>query len=212
MGKDMIEGHSLSHTYPSEPKRPVLRDFSISIQAGECIALTGPSGSGKSTLARIIAGFIRPTSGTVKVDGVDRTGQPSRDIFVIHQETDLFPWQRAKRQIQFAAREGTPDRSEQLLKLVKLESFGHFFPSQLSGGMKKRLAIARALAGQPKLLILDEALGHLDPPLRQELIADLKNIWETTGVALIFITHDVDHFQAFAPREVRLTSLQTPRQ
>lgn len=208
----MIEAAGLTYHYPSAPDRPVVRDVSWQIKAGECWVLTGPSGSGKSTLARLLAGFLRPQAGSVRVEGADRTAQPSRDVLVIHQDSDLFPWQRARRQIQFAQRSGAPDRSAELLKLVKLEGFADYYPAQLSGGMKKRLALARALAAQPKLLILDEAFSSLDRPLRAELIGDLRRIWETTRISLLFITHDDPDFAGFQPRELRLTSPLTSLQ
>ena len=201
----MIQFKNISHNYELNSESLVLKNVSFSIEEGECVGLTGPSGSGKSTLAYIAAGHISPESGRIIVDGKDRTGRQSREVFLIHQESDLFPWQRVRRQISFAMGQKDEKRVASLIDLVKLSGFEGYFPNQLSGGMKKRLAIARALAVNPKLLILDEAFSSLDSNLKMDLYSDLKRIWEMTGTTILLITHDYRDLENLANREIKLT-------
>jgi ABC-type nitrate/sulfonate/bicarbonate transport system ATPase subunit len=201
----MIQFKNISHNYGLNSEALVLKNVSFSIEDGECVGLTGPSGSGKSTLAYIAAGHIPPASGRIIVDGKDRTGRQSREVFLIHQESDLFPWQKVKRQISFAMGRKDEKRVASLINLVKLSGFEGYFPNQLSGGMKKRLAIARALAVNPKLLILDEAFSSLDSNLKMDLYSDLKRIWEITGTTILLITHDYKDLENLANREIKLT-------
>jgi len=156
-------------------------------------------------LAYIAAGHIPPASGRIIVDGKDRTGRQSREVFLIHQESDLFPWQKVRRQISFAMGQKDEKRVASLIDLVRLSGFEGYFPNQLSGGMKKRLAIARALAVNPKLLILDEAFSSLDSNLKMDLYSDLKRIWEITGTTILLITHDYKDLENLANREIKLT-------
>lgn len=201
----MIQFKNISHNYELNSEFLVLKNVSFSIEDGECVGLTGPSGSGKSTLAYIAAGHISPVSGRIIVDGKDRTGRQGREVFLIHQESDLFPWQRVRRQISFAMGQKDEKRVASLIDLVKLSGFEGYFPNQLSGGMKKRLAIARALAVNPKLLILDEAFSSLDSNLKMDLYSDLKRIWEITGTTILLITHDYKDLENLANREIKLT-------
>jgi sulfonate transport system ATP-binding protein len=204
----MIEIKGVSHRY-SEKNNFVIRDFSLGIKKGSCMGIVGPSGCGKSTLAKIIAGHIKPTGGRVLVGGADLTGKPSRSVFLIHQETDLFPWQKVEKQIGFALKEKNPVKIDELLSLVKLKGFEKYYPNQLSGGMKKRLAIARALAVNPKLVILDEAFGSLDMSLKKSLYDDLKEIWEVTGTTILLITHDSGDLENLAQTIISLDGISS---
>lgn len=206
----MIVFERISHSYGDGGSAPALQDVSFRVSKGECVGLTGPSGCGKSTLAHIGAGFIRPTSGRVLVDGEDLTGRPGRSLFLIHQETDLFPWQRVRTQVSFAMQDKDPRRAARLIALVKLNGFEDYYPNQLSGGMKKRLALARALAVNPKLLILDESFSSLDSNLKTELYDDLRTVWQETNTTILLITHDSQDLHGLAHREIRLTSSKPP--
>lgn len=187
----------------------ILKDFSLSIQKGELVVMTGSSGSGKSTLAQIIAGHLRPDRGTISVDNMNVTGTPNRKIFLIHQENDLFPWVKTLEQITLGFKtdeKNKVEKARQLLKLVRLDFCENLFPNQLSGGMKKRLAIARALAVNPELLILDESFNSLDSELRLQLTSDLKSIWKETQTTLLIMTHDIQDVQFFGERQIHLSS------
>jgi len=207
----VIQFRHISHHYASDGSLKVLDDISFDIHKGESIGLTGPSGCGKSTLAHIGAGFIQPTTGQVLVNGLDRSHQPSRDVFLIHQETDLFPWQRVRKQITFAMQKPVPEKVTELIALVKLTGFEDYYPNQLSGGMKKRLALARALAVDPKLLILDESFASLDSNLKSELYQDLRQVWQKTNTTILLITHDSRDLENLAHREIRLSSIKPTR-
>ncbi|MBU0673313.1 MAG: ATP-binding cassette domain-containing protein [Proteobacteria bacterium] len=207
----MIRFEEISHHYPGQEHELLLDTISLTIERGECVGLTGPSGCGKSTLAHIGAGHIRPTGGRVLIEGRDLTAQPSRKVFLIHQEHDLFPWQRVEKQIQFAMTTPDAGRIKELLRLVRLTGYETFFPNQLSGGMKKRLALARALAVNPDLLILDESFSSLDSQLKTELHEDLRRIWRETGTTILMITHDSRELANLAHREIRLTAERPTR-
>jgi len=188
-----------------------MAEVSLTIGQGECVGLTGPSGCGKSTLAQIGAGFLKPNRGRVLVEGEDVTGRPSRKVALIHQESDLFPWLRVEKQIQFAQKNPDRRRVRELLELVQLRGFERHFPYQLSGGMKKRLALARGLAMDPRLIILDESFSSLDTALKVELFGDLRRIWEQTKMTILLITHDPQDLENLVHREVRLTSTRPTR-
>ncbi|MBU0485626.1 MAG: ATP-binding cassette domain-containing protein [Proteobacteria bacterium] len=202
----MIEFQHISHHYPGKPENLILDDISLTISKGECVGLTGPSGCGKSTLAKIGAGHVRPAAGKVLVNGRDLTCRPNREVFMIHQEPDLFPWQKVAKQVAFAMSKPDNRRVEQLLALVKLRGFENFYPGQLSGGMKKRLALARALAVDPELLILDESFSSLDATLKNELYEDLRRVWQSTGTTILLITHQSADLANLAHREIRLSA------
>ena len=203
----MIQFQNISHRYHDKAGgNLVLEGISFAVTKGECVGLTGPSGSGKSTLAHIGAGHIKPDSGKILVDGDDFTGIPNRKVFLIHQESDLFPWQKVRKQISFAMDKPSTQKVAELIELVKLTGSEEFYPNQLSGGMKKRLALARSLAVNPKLLILDESFSSLDSNLKLELYEDLRQIWQKTNTTILLITHDSRDLENLAHREIRLSS------
>lgn len=206
----MIVFESIGHKYVRDINF-VVKDISFSIKKGECVGLTGRSGCGKSTVGSIAAGYIKPTEGRIIVNGKNLTGSPSRDVFLIHQEIDLFPWQRVEKQILFALKQKDSRRVKELVELVKLQGFERYYPKELSGGMKKRLAIARALAINPKLLILDESFSSLDSNLKEGLYKDLKRIWEITKTTILLITHDSKDLENLAQKEVKLTGNKPTR-
>ena len=158
---------------------------------------SGPSGCGKTTLLRIIDGLVRPTSGEIRIDGAE-VHKPTMDRAMVFQEFNLLPWRTAIKNIEFAlelhdvpSRERTA-RAEDALRRVGLEKFAKFYPHQLSGGMKQRIGLARALSTNPKYLLMDEPFGALDPLVRELLQIDLLRLLEEQARTIVFVTHSVD--------------------
>ena len=196
----MIAVRNVSHNFDVERYRdvPALSNVSLTIEDGKFVSLLGPSGCGKTTLLRIIDGLIRPTSGQVTIDGtpVVRTRTSSRTM--VFQEFNLLPWRNARKNIEFALelhgvprRERRP-RAEAALRRVGLERFASYYPHQLSGGMKQRVGLARALSTNPQLLLMDEPFGALDPLVRELLQLDLLKVLEEQALSIVFVTHSVD--------------------
>jgi putrescine transport system ATP-binding protein len=197
--------------------REVVKDFdgfkavnnvSVDIAKGEIFALLGSSGCGKSTLLRMLAGFETPTSGQIILDGKDLAGLPpyERHINMMFQSYALFPHMTVWDNIAFGLRrEGLPkdqvaSRVEAMLKLVQLGKFAQRKPHQLSGGQQQRVALARSLAKQPQMLLLDEPLGALDKKLREQTQIELVNIIESVGVTCVMVTHDQEEAMTMASR------------
>ncbi len=174
-----------------------LKDINLAVHRREFMCVLGQSGCGKSTLIRILAGLETPTSGQVLVDGKPVTG-PGRDRGMVFQSYTLFPWLTVKQNVMFgprmAGKRGAENEGEarQWLALVGLEKFENSYPHELSGGMKQRAAIARALANGPRILLMDEPFGALDPQTRQQMQAYLLQIWKNVDITIFFITHDLD--------------------
>jgi NitT/TauT family transport system ATP-binding protein len=174
-----------------------LRDIALRIAHGEFLVLVGPSGCGKSTLLDLLAGLTQPTSGRILIDGTPITG-PGSDRGIVFQQYALLPWRTAQENVEFGLELGKlgkrerADRAREHLDLVGLRGFEHAYPHQLSGGMKQRVAIARSLATDPQLLIMDEPFGALDALTRESLQAQLVQIWERTGKTIVFVTHSID--------------------
>jgi len=187
-------------------ERPVLRDLSFSAGAGEMICIIGRSGCGKTTLLNILAGFLMPSSGAVKVNG-RLIRKPGSDRCVIFQEDTLFPWLTVRENIAFGLRGGTLgdkhaiDREvDRFLTLVRLREFQHYLPREISGGMKKRVALARVLILQPQVLLMDEPFASLDYHTRREMQNLLLSIWMELNQTILFVTHDVDEAITLADR------------
>ena len=201
----LIQINDISYSYPQSEKL-LLNKISFSISLREWICLRGPSGSGKSTLARIIAGHLAPQSGRILLNNQNVTLRPGKKIILIHQEDDLFPWLNVERQVRMANPELTEGEVKQLIALVKLDSFNKHYPNQLSGGMKKRLSLARALACKPKLIILDESLSSLDMELRLSLAQELVDIWKHTATSILQITHQENEFDFLTSKNIEIDS------
>ncbi len=192
--------------------RDVLHDASLRVATGEVVALLGPSGAGKSTLLRVVAGLLVPDAGSVWLDDVDLTHVPAhrRRIGLMFQDEQLFPHLDVAANIGFGPRlQGTPKaavhaRVDALLTLVGLQGFGPRRVANLSGGEAKRVALARALAPGPAVLLLDEPLTGLDRELHDRLVADLAAILRATGTTAVLVTHDHDEAAAVADRTVVL--------
>jgi NitT/TauT family transport system ATP-binding protein len=173
----------------------VLHNVNLDVGRGEFVCILGPSGCGKSTLLSTMAGFLAPTSGQVRIDGDLVTGPDPRRIFVF-QERGVFPWLTVQGNIAFGlfrlSRAERDQRIAYYIKLVGLEGFEKAYPSELSGGMKQRLEVARALAVNPDMLFLDEPFGALDSITRLTMRRELLRIWKAEGNTIIFVTHDID--------------------
>ncbi|MEU8344333.1 ABC transporter ATP-binding protein [Spirillospora sp. NPDC048832] len=176
---------------------PALRDVDADIPAGEFVTIVGPSGCGKSTLLRLVAGFIGPTAGTVAAAGAPVTG-PGPDRGIVFQQPRLFPWLSVRRNVEFGlrttrtAKARRDARTDELLRLVGLADAAGRRPYELSGGMQQRAAIARALAPDPGILLMDEPFAALDALTRERLQEELRRIWQQTGKTVLFVTHSVD--------------------
>jgi ABC-type nitrate/sulfonate/bicarbonate transport system ATPase subunit len=182
-----------------------LAPVDLSIPQGEFVCLIGASGCGKSTLLRIIAGFEEPTTGNASIFGRTITG-PGRDRGMVFQDYALFPWMTVRENISFGPRQRPLSRDEvrqttdEFVRMVGLERFAERYPSQLSGGMKQRVAIARVLANNANMLLMDEPFGALDALTREQLQHELLQIWARTGVTAIFVTHSVEEAVLLADR------------
>jgi NitT/TauT family transport system ATP-binding protein len=175
-----------------------LEEIELAIAAGEFVSLIGPSGCGKSTLLRIIGDLIRPSSGTVEVNGKTAVhARRDRDYGMVFQAPVLFDWRTIEQNVQLpleimsTARGDRARRAAEMLDLVELADFRRHYPWQLSGGMQQRAAIARALAFEPKLLLMDEPFGALDEMTRERMNDELLRIWERTGTTIVFVTHSI---------------------
>jgi NitT/TauT family transport system ATP-binding protein len=197
----------VSHTYRPASGRPVLAldDISLEIRGREFIALLGPSGCGKSTLLYLVGGFLPMEKGQIRLDDkpIDAPG-PDRGI--VFQHFALFPWKTVRSNVLYGLermrlpRAEREQRAQAFIDLVGLTGFEDSYPSHLSGGMKQRTAIARTLALDPKILLMDEPFGALDSQTRSLLQAELLNIWQRTPKTVIFVTHDVQEAVYLADR------------
>jgi putative spermidine/putrescine transport system ATP-binding protein len=180
----------------------------LDIAHGEFFSMLGPSGSGKTTVLRMIAGFERPTAGTVSLEGHDVTALPpfSRDVNTVFQDYALFPHMSVQDNVEYGlkvrkvARPERRTRAEQALATVRLEGYGQRRPAQLSGGQRQRVALARALINRPRVLLLDEPLGALDLKLREEMQVELKAIQREVGITFVFVTHDQEEALTMSDR------------
>src|SRR2546426_490973 len=187
----------------------VLENIDLEVREGEFICLLGPSGCGKSTLLNIVGGFLKPSSGEVVIDGEPVRGPDPRRIFVF-QERGVFPWLTVEGNIGFGlfrlSEEERRRRIAHYVQLVGLSGFERAFPRELSGGMKQRVEVARALAVNPDVLYLDEPFGALDSITRLQMRAELLRIWQAERKTILFVTHDIEESVQLADRVVVLTA------
>lgn len=183
----------------------VLQDVNLSVDEGEFVCFLGPSGCGKSTLLNIAGGFEEPTSGQVYVDGDRVIGPDSRRVFVF-QEYGIFPWASVWDNVVLGIRNRTKDEQTSIaqatIDLVGLTGFERAYPMELSGGMKQRVEVARALAVSPDVIYMDEPFGALDSLTRLTMRSELIRIWEQRRMTVLFVTHDVDEAIQLAERIV----------
>ncbi len=205
---------NLSKVYPTKSgDYTVLEDVNLAVSEGEFVCVIGHSGCGKSTLLDMVSGFRQPSSGEVRLQG-KRITEPGPDRMVVFQNYSLLPWKTAFENIYLAVNSVYPDKPKKdkedivhkHLAMVGLEEAANKKPGQLSGGMKQRVSIARALAIYPQVLILDEPFGALDAITKEELQEELLQIWTEHRVTVLMITHDIDEALFLADRVVMMTN------
>ncbi|MEY3806976.1 MAG: hypothetical protein RIR69_1788 [Actinomycetota bacterium] len=212
----MLEVIDISVSYGTQK---IVSHLSLSVPTGTTTAIVGPSGSGKSTLLHAICGVLRLDEGRIIVDGVDITTTPAhkRHIGLVSQTGDLFPTMTVRDNIEYGLRTEKMDRAERrsrsdaLLEMIGLSDLADRMPHTLSGGQARRVALARALARKPRLLLMDEPLTGLDPATHDELAADVKRLIAESQMTVVLVTHDPVEADALADRVVDLRSLMTTR-
>lgn len=202
----VLEVDQLGREFPGEHGMiTALRGVSFQVHRREFVCVIGPSGCGKSTLIRMVAGLDHPTSGRLLLDGREVSG-PGPDRGMVFQGYTLFPWLNVTRNVMFGLemqgvdRTTAEARAREWIDLVGLTKFAKAYPAQLSGGMKQRTAIARALAANPRILLMDEPFGALDAQTRAQMQTHLMEIWRNVDVTILFITHDLDEAILLADR------------
>jgi NitT/TauT family transport system ATP-binding protein len=207
-----IEVRDVSLTYDTPAGRVVgVAGVSFDIERSEFVCLVGPSGCGKSTLLNIIAGFLAPTTGELRIDGRPVTGRGTDRGMVFQDFAQLFPWRTALRNIAFGLEmKGIPNPEREKialeqLRLVKLEKFANAYPHHLSGGMQQRVAIARALAYDPAVLLMDEPFAALDALTRDDMQQLLVDVWQASRKTVVYVTHNVAEAVYLADRVLVMT-------
>lgn len=207
-----INIRGISKTFESDNRSvKALEGFTFDVDDGEIICILGPSGCGKTTVLRIVAGLVDDYEGAVELNGV-RVSSAGSDRGMVFQEFALFPWRTVRRNIEFGLEiRGMPQSerlkvSSELISLVGLEGFEEAHPNQLSGGMKQRVGIARALANNPTVLLMDEPFGSLDAQTRNMMQKELMRIWTATKKTILFVTHSVDEAVYLSNRIVVMTA------
>lgn len=195
-GHVIIDDVSIS--FKSRDRETVaVQSTSVEITPGEFVCILGPSGSGKSTLLNAVAGFVKPNTGTIKVDG-DLVEKPGPERGMVFQQHSLFPWKTVLENITFGPRVSERGRgsiieqAETFINMIGLSKYANSYPKELSGGMQQRVGIARALANYPSVLLMDEPFGALDSQTRAMMQDNLMKIWKEFGTTVLFVTHDVD--------------------
>jgi NitT/TauT family transport system ATP-binding protein len=197
-------------TYPAAPGRSpvdVIKDIDLEIRPGEFVSFIGPSGCGKSTLLTLLAGYMAPTSGRVLLNERAVAG-PGPERMMVFQQPALFPWLTAEGNVAFGlrlranrdARDDVKQKVAAILQQVQLEDFAAYYPDELSGGMRQRIEIARALAVNPQVLLMDEPLGALDALTRRTMQREVLRIWGETRKTILFVTHDIDEAVVMSDR------------
>lgn len=211
--------NGVSKSYGGANPTETLKNIDLTIEDGEFLSILGPSGCGKSTLLEILAGLQSPTSGEVLFDGKKLDG-PDKQRGVVFQDPSLYPWRTVFRNVELGLEiRGAPkaerrEAAKRYLDMVGLRGFEHKYPHHLSGGMKQRAGLARALANRPEVLLMDEPFGAVDHLTRLQLQDDLLNIWAAEKKTIVFVTHDVseavflgDRVVLLSPRPGRIKSI-----
>jgi len=192
----MLELKNISFKY-KEGDKMIFDQMSFNVKEGEIVSLIGPTGIGKTTLVNIIAGYLKPSSGEILIDN-NIVSKPGKNRIVINQENDLFPWMNVYDQLSFVLKD--VERIEELLKLTGLEESKDKYPHELSGGMKKRLSFARALALNPDFIIMDEPFSSQDEKMKVNLYKDLLKIAKRDKKTILLITHDIEEAKNLSDR------------
>jgi NitT/TauT family transport system ATP-binding protein len=213
----MVSVDHLNKVYESKERRvEAIGDLSFEVNQGDFTCIVGPSGAGKTTLLKCLAGLLKPTSGSVRVNGHEVT-EPPEEMAVVFQEygRSLFPWKTVRENVALPLRERNIPKLERdrtvsaALKSVELDHVGDSYPWQLSVGMQQRVAIARAVAYQPKVMVLDEPFAAVDAQTRADLEDLMLHLWSALGLTLIFVTHDIDEAVYLGQRVLVLSASPT---
>ncbi|QLG60325.1 ABC transporter ATP-binding protein [Halorarum salinum] len=206
-----LQANNVSKIYNSgKDAVKALDDVSLTIGDQEFVSIVGPSGCGKTTLLRILDGLVEPTSGEILIDGSPVVGS-GQDRGMVFQSFNLFPWRTVQENIEFGLEARGDDKSEraeiakQHIEMVGLEGFGDAYPHELSGGMQQRVGLARALAIDPEILLMDEPFGALDAQTREIMQTELLKIWGENQKTAVFVTHDIDEAIYLSDRIIVLT-------
>jgi NitT/TauT family transport system ATP-binding protein len=208
----LIECRDIGVVYGADDaKVQAVKDVSLNVQPGEFVSLIGPSGCGKSTLLSIVAGFTKATTGQATLDGVP-IRKPGSERGVVFQQYSLFPWLTVRKNVEFGLKMAGVPRAKRetdartLLGLAGLLAFENHYPDQLSGGMKQRIGIVRALATSPQVLLMDEPFGALDTQTRAVMQEILTNMWQQFRISVLFITHDIEESVFLSDRVYVMTA------
>ncbi len=209
----MVEAHGLTLTYAgADGPIHALKDVDLTVETGDFVSLIGPSGCGKTTLLRVIADLEQPSAGTIRVEGVTPHEARERRLYgYVFQAPALFPWRTVERNVTLPlelggmAADARQARARETLARVGLAGFERKFPWQLSGGMRQRVSIARALALSPDLLLMDEPFGALDEITRHDLNQQLTDLWRETGKTCVFVTHSISEAVFLSTKVVVMT-------
>ena len=207
--RDLIEVDQVSQIFATRDGEPnwALWQVSLSIADGEFVCLIGPSGCGKTTLLHLIAGFLAPSEGEVRFRG-ERVLKPGPERGVVFQDYALFAWMTARQNVEFGLRmRGVPRaerraRAREALARVELDHAANRYPHELSGGMRQRVAVARAMVNEPKVLLMDEPFAAVDAITRAGLQDELLRLWQEAGISVVFITHNIDEAAFLAQRVI----------
>src|SRR5262245_17723981 len=208
-----IQASNVTLSFKPRNREPVtaLNNFTIEVAKGEFVSIVGPSGCGKSTFLNILLGLIEPDNGQMQLNGSRITG-PSQERAMVFQEFGLLPWRTVTANVELGLElKGIPDeqrlaRANELIKLVGLSGFERHYPHELSGGMKQRVGLARALATEPEVLLMDEPFAALDAQTRDLMQAELLQIWERTQKTVLFVTHSIEEAAYLSDRVIVMTA------
>ena len=208
-----IEARNLCLSFRPKNREPVtaLNDFKLSVAKGEFVSIVGPSGCGKSTFLNILLGLIKHDSGTLEFNGTPIKG-PSQERAMVFQEFGLLPWRTVSANVELGlelkgiASADRAQRAAELIKLVGLNGFEGHYPHELSGGMKQRVGLARALATEPQVLLMDEPFAALDAQTRDLMQTELLQIWERTKKTVLFVTHSIEEAAYLSDRVIVMTA------
>ena len=208
-----IEARSIRLVFKSKNRDAVtaLHDFGLEVARGEFVSIVGPSGCGKSTFLNILLGLVRPDSGELKLNNTPITG-PGQERAMVFQEFGLLPWRTVQANVELGlelkhvAASTRAEKSAELIKLVGLKGFEQHYPHELSGGMKQRVGLARALATEPEVLLMDEPFAALDAKTRDLMQTELLQIWERTRKTVLFVTHSIEEAAYLSDRVIVMTA------
>jgi len=208
-----IQSRNISVIFKPKNREPVtaLNDFNLEVAKGEFVSIVGPSGCGKSTFLNILLGLIKPDTGETQLNGEAITG-PSQERAMVFQEFGLLPWRTVTANVELGlelkgiAAAQRAERASELIKLVGLSGFQNHYPHELSGGMKQRVGLARALATEPDVLLMDEPFAALDAQTRDLMQAELLQIWEQSKKTVLFVTHSIEEAAYLSDRVIVMTA------